>query len=112
MTVAAPSLTEGLAARLLRPVDNGGRRRAAALVTDWPGCAMGALRSLLATQLAGLVAMLPAPLAVADGELPLALQLVGDIDDELQLIALAEAFRQAIDWQPSFPQACKNWWPR
>lgn len=51
------------------------------------------------------------PLAVADGELPLGLQLVGDIGDELQLIALAEAFQQAIGWQPSLPKACNEWWP-
>lgn len=67
MTTAAPSLTEGLAAQLLRPVDSAGRRRAAALVTDWLGCAVGALRSPLVAQLAGLVATLPAGPATAFG---------------------------------------------
>lgn len=55
---------------------------------------------------------LSVPLAVGDGELPLGLQLVGDIGDELQLIALAEAFQQAIGWQPSLPPACNDWWPQ
>lgn len=55
---------------------------------------------------------LSVPLAVADGELPLGLQLVGDIGAEMQLIALAEAFQQTICWQPSLPQACTNWWPQ
>ncbi len=40
------------------------------------------------------------------------MQLVGTIGDELSLIALAEAFQQAIAWQPSLPQACSNWWPK
>lgn len=51
---------------------------------------------------------LSVPLSVADGELPL----VGDIGDELQLIALAEALQQTIDWKPSFPKACKKGWPQ
>ncbi|KIQ96160.1 putative amidase [Lysobacter sp. A03] len=55
---------------------------------------------------------LSVPLAVADGELPLGLQLVGAIGDEMQLIALAEAFQQTIGWQPSLPQACNDWWPQ
>lgn len=55
---------------------------------------------------------LSVPLAVADDELPLGLQLVGDIGDELRLIALAESFQQAIGWQPCLPKACNHWWPR
>lgn len=55
---------------------------------------------------------LSVPLAVADDELPLGLQLVGAIGDELQLIALAEAFQQTNGWQPSLPQACYKWWPQ
>ncbi|QOW19481.1 amidase [Lysobacter ciconiae] len=55
---------------------------------------------------------LSVPLSVGAGELPLGLQLVGDIGDEWSLIALAEAFQQAIGWQPSLPQACNDWWPR
>ena len=55
---------------------------------------------------------LSVPLPVADGELPIGLQLVGDIGDEMQLIAMAEAFQQAVEWQPSLPQACKDWWPQ
>ncbi|MGY0557745.1 amidase [Lysobacter sp. A421] len=55
---------------------------------------------------------LSVPLAVADGELPLGLQLVGNIGDEFRLIALAEQFQQAIGWQPSLPTACRDWWPR
>lgn len=45
------SLTEQLALRLLRPVDAAARRRAALLVLDWLGCALGALRYPLARQL-------------------------------------------------------------
>ena len=52
------------------------------------------------------------PLPVAAGELPVGMQLVGKIGDELQLIALAEAFQQAVAWQPSLPQACAAWWPK
>lgn len=55
---------------------------------------------------------LSVPLPVAAGELPVGMQLVGNIGDELSLIALAEAFQQAIAWKPSLPQACSNWWPK
>ena len=55
---------------------------------------------------------LSVPLMVAAGDLPLGLQLVGDIGAEMQLIALAETFQQAIGWQPSLPQACNAWWPQ
>ena len=67
MTAAAPSLTEGLASLLLRRVDIGERTRAAALVTDWLGCAVGARRSPLATQLIALVTTMPAGPATAFG---------------------------------------------
>jgi len=67
MTAQAPSLTEALAVQLLRPVDAAARRRAAALVADWLGCALGAQRSPLAMQLAGVVATLPAGQATALG---------------------------------------------
>ncbi|MGV8942450.1 MAG: MmgE/PrpD family protein [Lysobacter sp.] len=52
-------MTDALAVQLLRPVDPAARRRAAALVLDWLGCSLGALRSPLAAQLAGLVDSLP-----------------------------------------------------
>lgn len=70
MTAQAPSLTEALAVQLLRPVDTSSRQRAAALVADWLGCALGALRSPLAEQLAGVVATLPAgkSTALASGQ--------------------------------------------
>ena len=51
MTQSPASLTEHLAQQLQRPVDAAARERAAALVTDWLGCALGALRSPLARQL-------------------------------------------------------------
>lgn len=49
------SLTEHLAERLARPVDDASRRRAALLVQDWLGCVLGALRHPLARQLVGMV---------------------------------------------------------
>lgn len=55
---------------------------------------------------------LSVPLPVADGELPLGLQLVGDIGDELSLIALAEDFQRAVGHEPSLPAACADWWPQ
>lgn len=55
---------------------------------------------------------LSVPLPVADGELPVGLQLVGRHGSEWQLIALAEAFQQAIAWQPALPAACRDWWPQ
>ena len=51
-----PSLTEKLAQRLQRPVDHAARQRAAELVVDWLGCALGALAYPLAKQLTPLVA--------------------------------------------------------
>ncbi|QOW22016.1 MmgE/PrpD family protein [Novilysobacter avium] len=67
MTAQAPSLTEALATHLLRPVDASAHQRAAALVADWLGCALGGLRSPLAAQLAALVATLPGGEATALG---------------------------------------------
>lgn len=55
MTVAEPSLTEHLAQQLQRPVDACARARAATLVVDWLGCALGGLRNPLAGQLAAVV---------------------------------------------------------
>ena len=55
---------------------------------------------------------LSVPLPIAAGELPVGMQLVGTIGDELQLIALAEAFQQAVAWHPSLPDACAAWWPK
>lgn len=55
---------------------------------------------------------LSVPLPVAAGELPAGMQLVGNIGDELSLIALAEAFQHTIGWQPALPQACDTWWPK
>jgi 2-methylcitrate dehydratase PrpD len=49
-----PTLTERLAARVLRPVDPALRARAARHVLDWLGCAGGALRDPLAATLADL----------------------------------------------------------
>ena len=40
------------------------------------------------------------------------MQLIGNVGDELTLIALAEAFQHAIGWQPVLPEACKTWWPQ
>lgn len=51
MSLAPPSLTEQLAQRLVQPVDEAARQRAAALVVDWLGCALGALRYPMAQQL-------------------------------------------------------------
>ncbi|MEG1681068.1 MAG: amidase, partial [Stenotrophomonas sp.] len=55
---------------------------------------------------------LSVPLPVAAGELPAGMQLIGNIGDELSLIALADVFQQAIAWQPTLPEACKTWWPK
>ncbi len=55
---------------------------------------------------------LSVPLPVAAGELPVGMQLVGTIGDELQLIALADAFQKAVAWHPSVPDACAAWWPK
>ena len=55
---------------------------------------------------------LSVPLPVAAGDLPAGMQLIGTIGDELTLIALAEAFQQAIGWQSALPEACKTWWPK
>lgn len=56
MTVAASSLVQQLALLLQRPVDMPARQRAAALLVDWLGCALGGLRSPLAAQLQTLLA--------------------------------------------------------
>ena len=55
---------------------------------------------------------LSVPMPVADGALPLGLQLVGRVGDELRLIALAEAFQHATHWSPLVPAACHAWWPQ
>lgn len=65
MTEQGSSLTERLAVQLQRPVDAAARERAAALVVDWLGCALGALRYPLAAQLTALVETLPAGEATA-----------------------------------------------
>ncbi|WEN14140.1 amidase [Rhodanobacter sp. AS-Z3] len=52
---------------------------------------------------------LSVPMAVGEGELPLGLQLVGRVGDELRLIALAEAFQHATRWQPRLPAASHSW---
>jgi aspartyl-tRNA(Asn)/glutamyl-tRNA(Gln) amidotransferase subunit A len=52
------------------------------------------------------------PLPVAANELPVGLQLVGKVSDELRLLALAEAFQTAVGWQPALPAACQSWWPQ
>src|SRR5574337_144684 len=65
MTEQGSSLTERLAVHLQRPVDAAARQRAAALVVDWLGCALGALRYPLAAQLIALVETLPAGEATA-----------------------------------------------
>lgn len=54
---------------------------------------------------------LSVPLPMAAGELPAGMQLVGAIGTEKILIALAEAFQQAIGWQAALPPACNAWWP-
>lgn len=55
MSTQASSLTGQLAARLAGPVGAADRERAALLVLDWLGCALGALRAPLARQLSALV---------------------------------------------------------
>lgn len=60
----AASLTQQLAQRLQRPVDAAARARAALLMVDWLGCALGALRSPIAQQLRSVVQAQP-PGAVA-----------------------------------------------
>ena len=65
MTTQASSLTEQLAAGLARPVEAADRGRAALLVVDWLGCALGALRSPLAGPLATLAQAGPAGPATA-----------------------------------------------
>ncbi|WP_057634115.1 amidase [Stenotrophomonas humi] len=55
---------------------------------------------------------LSVPLPVAAGALPVGMQLVGTLGDELQLIALADAFQKAVAWHPSVPDACAAWWPK
>lgn len=52
---------------------------------------------------------LSVPMPVAEGELPLGLQLIGRVGDELRLIALAEAFQHATRWTPHLPRACNSW---
>jgi Asp-tRNA(Asn)/Glu-tRNA(Gln) amidotransferase A subunit family amidase len=54
---------------------------------------------------------LSVPLPVGEGTLPIGMQMVGHIGGELQLIALAEAYQQEIEWQYALPAACKTWWP-
>lgn len=65
MTTQASSLTGQLASGLARPVEAADRDRAALLVVDWLGCALGALRSPLAGQLVSLVQAGPAGPATA-----------------------------------------------
>src|SRR5690606_1251914 len=55
VTRQASSLTAQLAARLAAPVGAAERGRAALLVVDWLGCALGALGTPLARQLADVV---------------------------------------------------------
>ncbi|WP_204374309.1 amidase family protein [Stenotrophomonas maltophilia] len=52
------------------------------------------------------------PLPVTAGELPVGMQLVGGIGGEYTLVGLADAFQQAMAWQPAIPDACNAWWPR
>ncbi len=65
MTTQASSLTEQLAAMLAGPVGAADRERATLLVVDWLGCALGALRTPLARQLAALVGGEPSGPATA-----------------------------------------------
>lgn len=55
MASTTSSLTEQLADRLGESVDTAARQRAALLVLDWLGCALGALRNPLAAALAQVV---------------------------------------------------------
>lgn len=59
MPASSASLTEQLARRLRQPVDAPARRRAALLMVDWLGCALGASRYPLAAQLRPLVRAQP-----------------------------------------------------
>jgi len=54
LNATTSSLTERLAQRLCAPVDAIDRERAALLLIDWLGCALGALRSDLGVSLRGL----------------------------------------------------------
>jgi 2-methylcitrate dehydratase PrpD len=73
-----PTLTERLAARVLRPVDPALRARAAHHVLDWLGCAAGALRDPLASGLRGL--------AQEAGEGPCSLLGIGTRDADAALL--------------------------
>lgn len=52
---------------------------------------------------------LSVPMPVAEGALPVGLQLIGRMGDELRLIALAEAFQHATRWSFVLPAACRSW---
>lgn len=67
MPAPSASLTEQLARRLRQPVDARARQRAALLMVDWLGCALGASRHPLAAQLRSLVRAQPAGQARALG---------------------------------------------
>lgn len=67
MPASPASLTEQLARRLRQPVDAPARRRAALLMVDWLGCALGASRYPLAAQLRSLLRTQPPGRALALG---------------------------------------------
>ena len=51
------------------------------------------------------------PLPVADGELPIGMQLIGREGTELVLIDVADEFAQACGHVVTQPAACAAWWP-
>ena len=53
---------------------------------------------------------LSVPMPIAESELPLGLQMIGRIGDELRLIALVEAFQHDTRWSLRAPAACQSWW--
>lgn len=55
---------------------------------------------------------LSVPMPVANRELPLALQLVGQIGDECSRPLWPTPFLRATDWSSRAPAACRSWWPQ
>ena len=54
---------------------------------------------------------LSVPLPVDADELPVGMQLIGHRGDDLQLVALADAFQNTLRWKAELPAAATAWWP-
>ncbi|MEO8746915.1 MAG: hypothetical protein ABI379_04545 [Rhodanobacter sp.] len=52
------------------------------------------------------------PIPVAKGGVPLGLQSVSCMSDELRRTILAGAFQRATRWSLQVPSACYSWWSR